>query len=906
MSGRRIPCRYEGCTRTFALEGHCTRHINSGIHKDGYLRVRGLQPKANASVAPQATPADTIDWADDDLPPETSLFDDSFPTGTPPSSPSLPSAQIPNGQKKYHPILTSEKCDADGRPLPHNTPPQSPPDVDNPWEPFLGEASYRLADTLFTKAALSGSLLNELLDIWALDIQSRFEDDSGAPFGTQQHLYETIDAIQHGGVRWQCFETQVDVPLVGDVPDYLKTPYQVWYRDPDKVLANILSNPDFANDFDPAPYVHIATNGKRCWSDFMSGNYAFGHATKIYEEEGDITEGAMYCGVMLSANKTTVSVATGNVEYHPLYMSIGNLHNSARRGYRGGVALLGFLAIPKAGRKHDNGPEFRTFKKRLYHSSIAAILSSLKPAMTVPVVRLCPDGYYRRIIYDLAAFIADYPEQVLLAGIVQGWCPRCSASSANLDDPGSEPRTRRWTRSLLEEYSDDGDILWDVFGLDNDILPFTHYFPRADIHEIITADILHQVVKGCFKDMLVEWVLQYIKERNSKERAEAIIDDIDRRIAVVPSFPGLRRFPHGRRFKQWTGDDSKALMKAVQTAVDRFHDLRSVFIKEGIRTHFSIPRMHSMAHYPHLIMAFGAPNGVCSSITESRHITAVKKPWRRSNRNNPLSQILLTNQQLDKFTALRSRLAERKLIPPVHVPPRMDAFDIEEDDEGAEDSERLQAEVKLAKTRAEHIRHPELLWLTRQFLHEQIYGTSPDDIPLDELPEIHGKVDIFHSAVAKFFAPSDTAGIRGMHRERIRACPSYFGSPRFDMVAVLIDHSRKGFQGMSAARIIRFFSFKDEGTSYQCALVHWFNTYGRSRDTETGMWVVQPAYRDAARRRPHLAVIHVDTLFRGLHLVPMYGSQPVPSAVKFHQSLDLYTAFYVNKYADYHANETIN
>ena len=35
------------------------------------------------------------------------------------------------------------------------------------------------------------------------------------------------------------------------------------------------------------------------------------------------------------------------------------------------------------------------------------------------------------------------------------------------------------------------------------------------------------------------------------------------RIAAVPLFPGLRRFPHGRRFKQWTGDDSKALMKVI-------------------------------------------------------------------------------------------------------------------------------------------------------------------------------------------------------------------------------------------------------------------------------------------------------------------------------------------------------
>ena len=33
------------------------------------------------------------------------------------------------------------------------------------------------------------------------------------------------------------------------------------------------------------------------------------------------------------------------------------------------------------------------------------------------------------------------------------------------------------------------------------------------------------------------------------------------RIAAAPSFPGLRQFPEGRGFKQWTGDDSKALMK---------------------------------------------------------------------------------------------------------------------------------------------------------------------------------------------------------------------------------------------------------------------------------------------------------------------------------------------------------
>ena len=34
-------------------------------------------------------------------------------------------------------------------------------------------------------------------------------------------------------------------------------------------------------------------------------------------------------------------------------------------------------------------------------------------------------------------------------------------------------------------------------------------------------------------------------------------------ISLAPGFSGLRRFPQGRGFTQWTGDDSKALMKVV-------------------------------------------------------------------------------------------------------------------------------------------------------------------------------------------------------------------------------------------------------------------------------------------------------------------------------------------------------
>ena len=59
--------------------------------------------------------------------------------------------------------------------------------------------------------------------------------------------------------------------------------------------------------------------------------------------------------------------------------------------------------------------------------------------------------------------------------------------------------------------------------------PFTHQFPRADIHEILTADLLHQIVEGCFKDMLVEWVVTYLTLEHGEARTKEIMDDIDHR-----------------------------------------------------------------------------------------------------------------------------------------------------------------------------------------------------------------------------------------------------------------------------------------------------------------------------------------------------------------------------------------
>lgn len=363
----------------------------------------------------------------------------------------------------------------------------------------------------------------------------------------------------------------------------------------------------------------------------------------------------------------------------------------------------------------------------------------------------------------------------------------CIAEAKNLDgnlDDILVQRTHEHTEDI--RLASDGDLkkMWDGYGMIGDVIvrptsrllhshfahrpawqPFTTYFPRANIHELLSPDVLHQLVKGSFKDHLVTWVVEYLE---AQENGKELVAELDRRcveclcrcfssllrhtmysIAAAPHFPGLRRFNEGRGFKQWTGNDSKALMKVflpaisglipdgmvraiaafldfcylvrrsqidedvltkIDEAVERFHVEREVFVDEGIREHFNLPRQHSIVHYRSLIQMFGAPNGICSSITESKHISAVKDAYRRSSRNQPLGEMLLINQRMDKLAMafdvlqphipleIRDARDSRRTIQTTRAPPPVvaeDSEDIEEDISEAVGTITSQGDVRL-------------------------------------------------------------------------------------------------------------------------------------------------------------------------------------------------------------------
>lgn len=143
-----------------------------------------------------------------------------------------------------------------------------------------------------------------------------------------------------------------------------------------------------------------------------------------------------------------------------------------------------------------------------------------------------------------------------------------------------------------------------------------------------------------------------------------------------------------------------------------------------------------------------------------------------------------------------------------------------------------------------------------------------------------------------------------MHKERIRLIRSWRGGrARYDCVFAEKDPDAKGFAGLYVARMLLFLSFKYAGVVYPCALVNWFSPIDNETCPLTRMWMVEPDIGADGERIQ--SVIHIDSILRNAHLLPLYGEDLLPAEdqVNFSNSLDIFTAYYVNKYADHHSHE---
>lgn len=123
---------------------------------------------------------------------------------------------------------------------------------------------------------MSAKLVDELMEILAAYFEV-YDDDP--PFDGHADLLKTIDGISLGEVPWESFTGRYNgaLPATGPIPEWMTTDFQVHFRDVHALARNMLSNPDFKDSFDLAPFQEFEDEERR-WSDFMSGNWAWREA----------------------------------------------------------------------------------------------------------------------------------------------------------------------------------------------------------------------------------------------------------------------------------------------------------------------------------------------------------------------------------------------------------------------------------------------------------------------------------------------------------------------------------------------------------------------------------------------------------------------------------------------------
>ncbi|KAI0055060.1 hypothetical protein BV25DRAFT_1816173 [Artomyces pyxidatus] len=296
---------------------------------------------------------------------------------------------------------------------------------------------------------------------------------------------------------------------------------------------------------------------------------------------------------------------------------------------------------------------------------------------------VCGDGGVRRVHPILAAYVADYPEQCLVACAKSGTCPKCRRPAKDLQEKTTgEERTPLWTLGIIDDAKRTSSTRHQFFTkcMESDVAggvgePFWKGFPYCDIHLSLTPDVLHQLYQGVFK-----YILDWTGDMFNKEELDACV-------RTLPPAYGVRHFKNGiSALSQVTGGERKDMarillaclsgklarpalvatrsildfiylaqytthndttLQYMKDALDTFHRHRKVFIDMGLRDDFNIPKFHALLHYIPSIKLFGTTDNYNTEMFERFHIDFAKDGWRASNRRDERPQMAqwLTRQE---------------------------------------------------------------------------------------------------------------------------------------------------------------------------------------------------------------------------------------------------------------------
>ncbi|KAG9316931.1 hypothetical protein JVU11DRAFT_3012 [Chiua virens] len=381
---------------------------------------------------------------------------------------------------------------------------------------------------------------------------------------------------------------------------------------------------------------------------------------------------------------------------------------------------------------------------------------------------------------------------------------------------------------------------------------------------------------------------------------------------------------------------TSSTLALLQNALKHFHNNKKIFVDLGVRSHFKLPKLHSLNHYVDSIKLFGTTDNYDTQYTERLHIDFAKDAYRATNHKDEFPQMTLWLERKEKVQRhetyiawiLGGRPSPKSTLPaalnrsglPVSVPV------------GASTSSTL-TEPHFHIARTPSVRAVSFSSLVtdygatyfRDALARYIVSHRDPSLSSLEVERQSAKiyfrfssVQVFHKIKFTIQDPSspvdsstlDVAHVKPASKDR----RGQIVPGRFDTVLVHHgNHERSpqiGAHNYQVARLRVVFQIrkKDMAALFPAATkqpdylayVEWFTPFGQM-DPNLQLYQVSRSVRQGRRLA---SVIDVEKICRSCHLFPNFGPA-APREWKSSNVLDLASSFLVNPFVDRNSYMTL-
>ncbi|KAJ3804719.1 hypothetical protein F5876DRAFT_53001, partial [Lentinula aff. lateritia] len=720
-----------------------------------------------------------------------------------------------------------------------------------------------------------------------------------------------------------------EVVISGEAFDLYKRPIEecirALYGSPDHVRYLCVSPEQHYSDANKTqrPYHHMHT-GKWWWN------------TQVQLEQDK--PGATIIPVIISSDKTQMTLFRNKSAY-PVYFTIGNLPKEVRRKPSQQAQIL-LTYLPTTCLQHlPTKAARRRAVSNLFHAYMGSILAPLKCAGIDEIIMTSGDGVKQQCHPILAAYIGDYPEQMLISCGYYGCSPICMVAKHEL---GEYPCTAEYRDAIqaIEAAHLIGTDEWAQSCVATNMKPVQHPFwedlPYTNIFCSITPDLFHQLYQGVMKH-LIKWITAIIGA-----------GEVDVRVCQLPAKHGMCHFHKGiTTLSHVSGTEHKQMcmyllslvidvprlapaksrrlitathslldflymsnfhfpihsdesLTSVDAALALFHENKDIFIELSAREHFNIPKIHFLCHYVRAFKLFGTSDNYNTETTECLHIDFAKDAYCASNCKDKYSQMTKWLERREKVNHYVSYIAwqqiSKKTLHDMQCPltqnftkfPTVKTVSISKLEE--------RSLFGYGATQFEYA----LKQFISQFCNPEFTPAQVDEMASFLSLPFHG-VPVWHRMKFrnKDLYGKKTLDVVSAHPRRLNAQGQVSQISQFDAALIRVqkdDDNGKFLQGMCCVLFEaprHGLDILEPTVSCKCdsAYVEWFTKFTRRPEPYSLLYHVKPQFS--------VSVVPVDMIKQSVCLYPRWGGTAPPQWT--HESvLDQCPSFYLSPFTDIH------